>query len=150
MASFSTLQPASPRASASASGSSRKKNTRCELVLRKALTALGLRYRLDANDLSGRPDIIFRGARVAVFCDGDYWHGRNLDERLAKLASGHNAKYWVAKIQSNVERDRRVTAALEHEGWVVLRYWETEIHKGVARIASEIAERVRERRGLRA
>lgn len=93
--------------------------------------------------------MVFRQARVAVFCDGDYWHGRDLEKRLAKLASGNNATYWVAKIESNVERDRRVTASLNDDGWLVLRYWETDIHKDVGGIASEIAEHVRERRRLR-
>jgi len=116
------------------------------MVLRQALTALGLRYRIDAGGLDGRPDIVFRGSRVVVFCDGDYWHGRDLEKRLAKLALGHNAAYWVTKIRSNVERDHRVTAALEVNGWMVLRYWETDIHKDAESIASEIAARVRERR----
>jgi DNA mismatch endonuclease (patch repair protein) len=148
-AKYSGLFPASPRASAAARGSSKKQNTRCELVLRTALAALGLRYRLDAGDLAGRPDIVFRGARVVIFCDGDYWHGRDLKHRLARLATGHNATYWVAKITSNVERDRRVTTALEVDGWLVLRYWETNIHRDADRIAAEIAEHVRERRRLR-
>jgi DNA mismatch endonuclease, patch repair protein len=148
-ASFRSLRPATSQASKAARGSSKKQNTRCELVLRKALAALGLRYRIDAGGLHGRPDIVFRGARIVVFCDGDYWHGRDLEKRLIKLAMGHNAAYWVAKIRSNVERDRRVTAALENDGWMVLRYWETDIHKDSERIATEIAARVSERRQLR-
>jgi hypothetical protein len=93
----------------------------------------------------GRPDIVFRAARVVVFCDGDYWHGRDLDHRLAKLAAGHNAPHWVAKITSNVERDRRVTAALESEGWLVLRYWETDIKKSAPAIAREVATHIQTR-----
>jgi DNA mismatch endonuclease, patch repair protein len=147
-ASFRSLRPATSQASEAARGSSKKQNTRCELALRQALTAFGLRYRIDASGLYGRPDIVFRGARVVVFCDGDYWHGRDLEKRLAKLAMGHNAGYWVTKIRSNVDRDRRVTAALEDKGWMVLRYWETDIHKDVERIASEISSRVRERQQL--
>lgn len=145
-ADFTNLSPASPRASASARGSSKKRGTRCELVLRQALSALGARYRIDASELPGRPDIVFRRARVAVHCDGDFWHGRDLERRLAKLESGHNAPYWVAKITSNVERDRRNTQALADLGWLVLRYWESEIHENAPRIAAEIINRVRERR----
>jgi DNA mismatch endonuclease, patch repair protein len=147
--SFRSFRPATSRASEAARGSSKKQNTRCELVLRRALTALGLRYRIDAASLAGRPDIIFRGVRVVVFCDGDYWHGRDLEKRLKKLSMGHNATYWVTKIRSNVERDRRVTAALEADGWMVLRYWETDIHKDVTSVASEIAACIRERQKLR-
>jgi len=146
---YAGLEPASRHASAAARGSSKKQNTRCELILRKALTVFGLRYRLDVTDLVGRPDIVFCAARVVVFCDGDYWHGRDLHRRLAKLAAGHNAPYWVAKITSNVERDRRVTAALESEGWLVLRYWETDIKKSAPAIAREVATHVQARRRLR-
>lgn len=110
---------------------------------------MGLRYRIGAGEILGRPDVVFRSAGVVVFCDGDYWHGRNLQHRLAKLASGHNAAYWVAKITSNVERDRQVTARLEEDGWLVLRYWETDIKREADRIAHEVATRVRERRALR-
>jgi len=149
MPSYKSLAPATGRATAAARGSSKKKNTACEIVLRKALTALGLRYRIDAADLPGRPDIVFRPARVAVHCDGDFWHGRNLKERLAKLSTGHNAPYWVAKIQGNVARDARSTAALAANGWLVLRYWEKDIHADAERIAAEIAERLRERCKLR-
>lgn len=147
--SYAALRPASRRASASARGSSKKENTRCELVLRKALSATGLRYRLSASDLPGRPDVVFRGARVVVFIDGDFWHGRNLHERVAKLAVGHNAPYWVAKITGNVARDERITASLTADDWLVLRYWETDIHEDVGRIAEEIAAFVRERKTLR-
>ena len=145
---YSQFKAASSRASAAARGSSKKKNTRCELILRRALTALGVRYTLTSDKLAGRPDIVFRRARVVVFCDGDYWHGRNVEERLAKLAAGHNSAYWVRKIQSNVDRDLRVAGELKNAGWLVLRYWETDIHKDAQRIAVEIAEHVHERSRL--
>jgi DNA mismatch endonuclease (patch repair protein) len=147
--SFTSLSPASPRASAAARGSSKKQNTRCELILRRALTALGARYRIDVADLPGRPDIVFRRARVAVYCDGDFWHGRDLERRLAKLEGGHNAPYWVAKITGNVERDHRNAQALSELGWLVLRYWESDVHGNAANIAAEIVKLVRERRPLR-
>ena len=149
MPSYKSHAAASPRASAAARGSSKKKDTACELVLRKALTALGLGYRIDVPDLTGRPDIVFRSARVAVHCDGDFWHGRNLEQRIARLSTGHNSRYWVAKIQGNVARDARSMAALEADGWLVLRYWEKDIHADARRIAAEIAQHVRERRTLR-
>ncbi|MDB4954348.1 MAG: vsr [Myxococcales bacterium] len=148
-ASYVGLRPKSKSAARAARGSSKKRDTRCELVLRKALTAAGLRYRVDTDDLPGRPDVVFRGARVAVFCDGDFWHGRNLAARVAKLAEGHNAPYWVAKITTNTERDARNTRALEEQGWMVLRYWETDIHKDAAGIAADVVVHVHERRPLR-
>ncbi len=145
--SFKSLLPASAGASAAASGSSRKRDTRCEIGLRKELFRLGLRYRIAAAALPGKPDVIFPGAQVAVFCDGDFWHGRDLAARIEKLGAGHNAPYWIAKIRANVARDLRVSAELESAGWVVLRFWETEIGRDTPAIAKRIAALVDGRRG---
>lgn len=142
---YGRLKPASSQASEAARGSSKKRDTRCELVLRAALARAGFRRRFEDSSLPGRPDFVFRRERVAVFCDGDYWHGRNLEARVARLAAGHNAEYWVAKIRTNVERDARVNAVLQSEGWLVLRFWETDIHARANEIASEIALQVRAR-----
>ena len=79
------------------------------------------------------------GAKVVVFCDGDFWHGRNLFERVRKLERGHNAPYWVAKITSNVARDRRQDQDLVDKGWLVLRFWESDIHRDAEAIAAKVA-----------
>lgn len=103
------------------------------MTLRKALRVRGLTaYRVGVARLPGRPDIVFARERVAVFCDGDFWHGRNLDQRLAKLERGHNAPYWVEKIKGNVARDRRNDLELAALGWDVLRFWETDLKKDPA------------------
>jgi DNA mismatch endonuclease (patch repair protein) len=114
--------------------------------LRRALYALGLRYRVARADLPGCPDVVFAAARVAVFCDGDFWHGRGLEQRVAKLQRGHNAPYWVAKIRRNVERDRATDVALRADGWEVLRYWESDIRANPAAIADAVHRVVTERR----
>jgi len=142
---FSGLHPRSDRSSRAARGSSRKRDTRCEIELRRAVWRLGLRYRVDGSQLPGRPDIVFIRRRVAVFCDGDFWHGRDFEARLAKLTAGHNAPYWVAKIRANVERDRRNEKALQMAGWLVLRFWETDILRDADAVAAQVAERIRER-----
>lgn len=142
---FDGLRAASPRASAAASGASRKRDTRCELLLRAALRQLRLRYHVGPKDLPGRPDIVFRGRQVAVFCDGDFWHGRDLGQRLEKLSGGNNPTYWLAKITRNVERDREHDAALRSLGWVVLRFWETDIKRDPAAVARTIEAIVRSR-----
>src|SRR4051812_33021234 len=94
-ASYVGLRAASPRSSKAARGASKKRDTRCEVALRRSVFRLGLRYAVSASDLPGKPDLAFRSARVVVFCDGDFWHGKDLEARLARLANGHNAPYWV-------------------------------------------------------
>lgn len=138
--SFTGLRPASKSASASARGASRKADTRCELALRRELWRQGFRYRLHVSGLPGRPDIVFPRKRVVVFCDGDFWHGRDLEDRLAKLSRGHNSTYWVAKVQRNVTRDRENERALEAAGWTVVRVWESEVLRGPGQAADRIAK----------
>ncbi|NEV64014.1 very short patch repair endonuclease [Thiorhodococcus minor] len=125
---FDALSPASKQASA-VKRKNRAKGSGAEALLRKRLWARGLRYRLHAKELPGKPDIVFRKLRLAVFVDGDFWHGRDWDQRQRKLAQGHNPGYWVEKIRYNLERDRRNTLELESRGWRVLRLWETDILK---------------------
>lgn len=131
-------RPASPRASAAARGSSKKKNTVCELALRKALWASGFRYRKNVIGVPGHPDILFQRARVAVFCDGDFWHGNNWEFRRQKLKIGANPDYWLAKIQRNMERDGETTSRLRELGWIVLRFWESEIRAETQKVVETI------------
>lgn len=142
MPSYKGLTASSAIASAAARGESRKRDTRCELLLRRALWKKGFRYRVAVAALPGSPDIVFWRERVVVFCDGDFWHGRNLEQRIAKLATGNNAPYWVGKVSANVARDRRQESALTAAGWHVVRLWETDIlrdvERAVARVASEL------------
>ena len=136
--SYQHLVPASALASKTASAASRKRDTNPELLLRRALWSKGLRYRVDVTSLPGRPDIVFTRARLAIFCDGDFWHGRQLAIRLEKLSKGHNADYWTRKIRGNVERDRRTDAILAGAGWRVLRVWETDVTADPDRVAAAV------------
>ncbi len=124
--SFADLEPAS-ESSSRAKRSNRRVDTQHEIMLRSQLWRLGLRFRKNARTLPGKPDIVFSSARVVVFCDGDFWHGRNWKTLKSKLGQGTNAKYWSAKIASNIERDKRNTALLRKTGWRVVRLWETDI-----------------------
>jgi len=144
--SYKGLSPASATASRIASASSAKRDTRPELILRRALWSTGLRYRVDVGTLPGRPDLVFRAARLVVFCDGDFWHGRNLRRRLQKLTLGHNAPYWVSKIRSNVARDRRIERLLNDCGWHVLRFWESDVRANPQQAAQAILKAVNRRR----
>ncbi len=117
----------------------RKRDTRPERLIRKAVHELGLRYRVAARPLTGRPwtaDLVFAGTRLAVFIDGCYWHACPEHGTRART----NAAYWSAKLQRNVARDADTTAQLEAAGWTVLRFWE---HENPTEVASEVAGTVR-------
>jgi DNA mismatch endonuclease (patch repair protein) len=136
--SFRDCHPASSNASKAARGASKQRGTQPELTLRRALWAAGLRYEKNPTDLAGKPDLVFRGRKVAVFCDGDFWHGRNWDRRKAKLSVGNNAAYWVAKIERNMQRDLQHTARLVDMGWRVIRIWEGDIELDLAACVARV------------
>jgi DNA mismatch endonuclease (patch repair protein) len=136
--SFTMLSPASERASAAARGSSKKTNNKPELLLRRALWKSGLRYRTNFEGLPGKPDIAFKRHRVAVFCDGDFWHGRDWTERKARLSHGNNAVYWLRKIERNMERDIEVERSLSALGWTTLRFWESDIRRDLDSVVEKI------------
>jgi DNA mismatch endonuclease (patch repair protein) len=97
--------------------------TKIEIVVRRGLHARGFRYRVDRKLLPDHPfrgDIVWSGRRIAVFLDGCYWHGCPTHGTVPKS----NREWWVAKIDGNRERDRRVSELLETHGWTVLRFWE--------------------------
>lgn len=119
----------------------RGRNTEPELLLRKALWHKGCRYRLK-NKLPGKPDIIFPSEHVAVFVDGCFWHG--CPEHFQQPET--NAKFWHGKIEKNKERDRKVKATLESEGWRVLRLWEHEIRMDPDACASRVIKALKARR----
>lgn len=105
----------------------RGKNTKPELVFRKALYAEGYRYRIDYKQLIGKPDIALPKYKTVIFIDGEYWHGKNWKERKPKVKT--NRDFWIAKIERNMQRDEEVTAALKQKGYTVFRFWETEVKK---------------------
>ena len=99
-------------------------DTTIELLLRKALWAKGIRYRKNYKGLIGKPDIAITKYKIAVFCDSDYWHGYDWENRIKS-----NRDYWIPKIERNMKRDKEVSAALEEQGWTVLRFWEWQIRR---------------------
>ncbi|MDQ3564998.1 MAG: very short patch repair endonuclease [Pseudomonadota bacterium] len=132
------LTPSSARASEAARGSSRKAGTKPELLLRRALWRKGFRYRKNRADLPGAPDIVFRAARVIVFVDGDFWHGKNWKTLKAKLSQEHNAEYWIRKIERNAARDWEQSRELSAGGWLVLRVWESDVHSNVGEVVRRV------------
>jgi DNA mismatch endonuclease (patch repair protein) len=118
----------------------RRQNTTPEMLLRKALWRRGHRYRVQSSKLPGRPDIVLARYRVIVFCDGDFWHGRNWRQRKKKLSGGWNAEYWVAKIGRNRTRDRVVNRTLRMIGWRVIRVWESDVKRDPDQVAEKISK----------
>jgi DNA mismatch endonuclease Vsr len=118
----------------------KNKDSQIELLLRKELWARGLRYRKNVNRIYGKPDIVFIGKKVAVFCDSEFWHGYNWEERKKDFKS--HQEFWIPKIERNMERDAEVTAFLESEGWTVIRFWGNEIKKNTAQCADIIEKAV--------
>jgi len=143
--SFKGLQPASASASRSKSKNKRV-DTSHELLLRRKLWRLGLRFRKHVSSLPGKPDVIFPSVKVAVFCGGDFWHGRNWTVLKRNLGVGTNSSYWTAKISSNMKRDARNTALLKAMGWYVIRVWETDIQRDPIDMACRVKKAVSLRR----
>lgn len=130
----------------------RSKDSKAELLLRRELHRRGLRYRLHARDVIGRPDVVVRRLKLAVFVDGDFWHGnahrlRGL-ERLDDLFPSRR-EWWVAKIERNMQRDREVTQQLQEAGWRVLRIWESDVLRGADAQAELVLEVANEQRRFR-
>jgi len=103
----------------------RGKNTKPEMLFRRALWSKSVRYRVDSKQLPGRPDVSIKKYKLAIFIDGEFWHGYNWQERKTKLKS--NRGFWIPKIERNMQRDREVNQQLEAMGFMVFRFWESEI-----------------------
>lgn len=120
------------------------KDTTIEVTLRKELWSRGLRYQKNVSSILGKPDIVFKGAKVAVFCDSEFWHGYDWNKR--KLDIKTNQDFWFKKIERNIQRDTEVNAGLQEMGWIVLRFWGNDIKKRLPDCADKIEAVVRERK----
>jgi len=105
----------------------RGSNTKPELLLRKLLWNSGIRYRKNHPKLPGKPDIVITKDRIAIFVDGEFWHGFQWQDKKAKIKS--NQEYWISKIEKNMVRDSDTNAHLEYLGYRILRFWQNEIEK---------------------
>ena len=115
----------------------RSKDTSIEIKLRKALWHEGIRYRKNYKALPGKPDIAITKYRIAIFCDSSFWHGRDFD---IKKPVDTNREYWDSKIKKNMKRDKDVNRQLKEMGWVVLRFWDTEINKKLEMCVNTVIE----------
>lgn len=107
----------------------KNKNTKIEIMLRKALWSRGLRYRKNTSKVFGHPDIAFIGQKVAVFCDSEFWHGFDWENKKNEIKTRQD--FWIPKIERNMQRDKEVNEKLKAEGWTVLRFWGNSIKKNV-------------------
>jgi len=125
----------------------RSKNTKIEATLRKELWRRGLRYRKNCPDLPGKPDIVFLGKKIAVFCDSEFWHGFNWEQQKNRI--GTNREFWIPKIERNMERDAENNQKLREMGYVVIRFWGNEIKQSAEKCADAVERLLKERGSVR-
>ena len=121
----------------------KNKDSEIELMLRRELWRRNIHYRKNVKTIFGKPDIAFKGKKIAVFVDSEFWHGYDWEHRKDDIKS--NRDFWIPKIERTIQRDLEVNAHLESEGWLVLRFWGKEIKKNLLDCADVIEKAYRER-----
>ena len=121
----------------------KNKDSAIELALRKELWSRGLRYRKNVKTVFGKPDIVFIGKKIAVFCDSEFWHGYAWE--IAQDEFQSRCDFWIPKIERNMQRDQEVNEKLRSDGWIVLRFWGRQIKRDVVACADEIERIWRDR-----
>jgi len=112
------------------------KNSKPEMILRKALWAKNVRFRLHNTSLPGRPDIVIKKYKLAIFVDGEFWHGFDWKSRKEQIKS--NRLYWIPKIERNMQKDERANRALRNMGYTVFRFWSQDILKNLPKVVNQI------------
>ena len=118
------------------------RDTSIELLLRKALWEKGYRYRKNYRKLPGSPDIVLTKYKIAIFCDGEFFHGKDWERLRARLEKGDKGEYWITKISRNMQRDSEINGKLLCMGWKVLRFWGDDIKKHTYDCVKTIEEAV--------
>lgn len=119
----------------------KSKGSKIETALQKELWRRGLRYRKNAKQVYGKPDIAFIGKKVAVFCDSEFFHGYDWDNKQKEIKS--NRDFWIPKIERNMQRDKEVTERLQAEGWTVIRFWGNDIKRNLKNCADIVESALR-------
>jgi DNA mismatch endonuclease vsr len=114
----------------------RSSNTKAEILLAKALFSKGYRYRKNNKNVFGTPDLTFKKIKLAIFVDGEFWHGKDWENRKNNIET--NKEYWIKKIESNIKRDIKVNDILLSQNWTVLRFWAKDIEKKLDYCVSKI------------
>lgn len=118
----------------------KSKDTSIEKKLRKELWNRGYRYRKNFKELPGKPDIVLTQYKIAVFCDSEFFHGKDWESLKNRIENGNNSEYWGTKILKNMERDEKVNRELEYLGWRVIRFWGKDILKNTEKCVEAIEE----------
>lgn len=117
-------------------------DTQIELLLRKALWKKGYRYRKNVKSLPGKPDIVITKYKIAIFCDGEFFHGKDWDLLKEKLKNSNNGEFWIKKISRNIEHDNDVDKELLFLGYTVLHFWGNDIKKHIDECVKAVDEAV--------
>jgi DNA mismatch endonuclease (patch repair protein) len=115
-------------------------DTKPEIMLRKALWHSGIRYRKNYKKLPGKPDIAITKYKIAVFCDGEFWHGKDWNSKQGQIQT--HCEYWIPKIERNINRDNMTDKHLNNQGWVVLRFWGKDIQKNLVACVEEVKDMI--------
>ena len=118
------------------------KDTKIELCLRKALWKKGYRYRKNCKDLPGKPDIILPKYKIAIFCDSEFFHGKDWEIQKQRLEKADNGQFWIDKISRNITRDNEVDKELLYRGWNVIRFWGNDIMKHTDECVRSVEEKI--------
>ena len=125
----------------------RSTNTKDEVHLAKALWALGYRYRRNNKTVFGKPDFTFKKIKLAIFVDGEFFHGKNWDIDRNRIKT--NSEFWIKKIERNMQRDIEVNTYLESQNWKILRFWSNDIKKNLDACILEIQNAINERQSTK-
>lgn len=120
----------------------KNKDSKIELMLGKALWRKGFRYRKNDTSVFGKPDFTFKKYKIAVFCDSEFWHGKNWEER--KYDHKTNIEFWHKKIERNIERDKEVNEELNNQGWIIIRFWGQDIKKNLLLCVEKVENAINE------
>ena len=118
----------------------KSRDTEIEIMLRKALWEKGYRYRKNYKALPGKPDIVLTKYKIAIFCDGEFFHGKNWEVLKPRLENSNNSTYWIDKISRTIERDDEINKQLLFLGWSVVRFWGKDIKLNIDECIKTIEE----------
>ncbi|NPA66981.1 MAG: very short patch repair endonuclease [Chlorobi bacterium] len=124
----------------------KSKGSKIEVTLGKALWERGYRYRKNVKNIFGKPDFVFGKYKIAIFCDSEFWHGKDWQTKKHEIKS--NKDFWIKKIERNIERDKEVNEKLKNDGWTVLRFWGRDIIKNTDECIRKIEKEIQKKKSV--